>query len=98
HPDLHPFPTRRSSDLTKRGTKCRSINGRVGLRVPRDVLKAKCQQYLKNGKAIHRTELINESDYTIVSLYQTIYRGIVNYYQLARSEEHTSELQSRGHL
>jgi len=68
---------------TKRGTKCRSINGRVGLRVPRDVLKAKCHQYLKNGKAIHRTELINESDYTIVSLYQTIYRGIVNYYQLA---------------
>lgn len=69
--------------MTKRGTKCRSINGKIGLRVPRDVLQAKCQPYLKNGKTIHRMELINESDYTIVSLYQTIYRGIVNYYQLA---------------
>jgi hypothetical protein len=38
---------------------------------------------MKKGKAIHRAELMNESDYTIVSLYQTIYRGIVNYYQLA---------------
>jgi group II intron reverse transcriptase/maturase len=69
--------------LSKSGTKRRSINGRVGFRVPRDVLQAKCHQYMKKGKAIHRMELINESDYTIVSLYQTIYRGIVNYYQLA---------------
>jgi hypothetical protein len=47
------------------------------------VLREKIHRYLKNGKAIHRTELINESDYTIVSLYQTIYRGIANYYRPA---------------
>jgi group II intron reverse transcriptase/maturase len=67
----------------KGGTKRRSVNGTIGFRVPRDVLRTKIRRHLRKGKAIHRPELINESDYTIVSLYQTIYRGIVNYYRLA---------------
>src|SRR5713226_160113 len=51
------------------GTKCRSINGHIGLRVPRAVLVDKCNRYKQRNKAIHRTELTNESDYTIVSIY-----------------------------
>jgi group II intron reverse transcriptase/maturase len=68
---------------TKAGYKRRSINGRVGLRVPRAVLKEKCRRYQRNGKPIHRAELLNESDYTIIATYQLEYRGLVNYYRAA---------------
>src|SRR5947209_16330760 len=65
------------------GTKRRSINGRVGWRVPRAVLLDKCKRYKKHNKVMHRTELLNESDYTIISTYQLEFQGIANYYQLA---------------
>ncbi len=70
-------------ELTARGTKCRTINGTIGLRVPLDVLRVKQQRYMKKGKAVHRVELINDTDFTIIANYQTEYRGIVNYYKLA---------------
>ena len=66
-----------------RETKCRCVNGRLGLKAPRDVIETKCKRYMRGGKAIHRQELINESDYTIVTMYQLEYRGIANYYRLA---------------
>ena len=69
--------------MTKNGMDRRSINGRIGLRVPQDIVEEKRQGYRLRGKVIHRTELINESDYTIVSIYQSAYRGIANYYRLA---------------
>jgi len=78
-------------ELTARGTKCRTINGTIGLRVPLSVLREKQQRYMKNGKAVHRTELINDTDFTIIANYQSEYRGIVNYYKLAynlRSLDH----------
>ena len=68
---------------TKAGFKRRSINGRVGLRVPRAVLREKCNRYKKRGKPTHRAELLNESDYTIITTYQLEYRGMVNYYRNA---------------
>lgn len=68
--------------LTKKGSR-RSINGRIGLRVPRDVIESKRKEYMRNGKAIHRAKLMQESDYTITALYQSEYRGIANYYRLA---------------
>ena len=66
-----------------RGTKCRSINGQIGLRVPRAVLVDKCNRYKRRNKAIHRAELLNESDYTIVATYQLEFQGIANYYRSA---------------
>src|SRR6266568_2913092 len=65
------------------GTKRRSINGRIGLRVPRAVLREKCNRYKRHNTVMHRTELLNESDYTIISTYQLEFRGIANYYRLA---------------
>jgi AI2M/AI1M-like, HNH endonuclease/Type II intron maturase len=61
----------------------RSINAGIGLRIPRTVLLNKCDRYLKGGKPIHRAELENESDFTILSTYQLEYRGVVEYYRLA---------------
>jgi group II intron reverse transcriptase/maturase len=64
------------------GTR-RSINGTVGLRVPRDVITAKCAPYLKLGKPERRNQMVNEDDHTIVRTYGAQYRGLVDYYLLA---------------
>jgi Type II intron maturase/AI2M/AI1M-like, HNH endonuclease len=61
----------------------RSINGRIGLRVPERVVKEKRQKYMRQGKAAHRAELTTLSEYEIVSQYQAEYRGLVEYYQMA---------------
>lgn len=64
-------------------TDVRNINGVMGLKVPEDVVEAKCQSYMQKGKAIQRAELLRESDYTIILTYQLEFQGIANYYRLA---------------
>jgi group II intron reverse transcriptase/maturase len=61
----------------------RSINGTIALRVPLDVITAKCAPYLRRGKPEARTAMCNLDDYDIVKTYAAEYRGIVQYYLLA---------------
>jgi hypothetical protein len=61
----------------------RSINGKVGLKVPADVVRAKCGPYLRHGRAAPRLERINGSAYDIVVRFQLEYRGVIEYYRLA---------------
>jgi group II intron reverse transcriptase/maturase len=70
----------------------RSINGTVGLRVPQDVIRRKCAQYCPYGKPTHRSDLIFDTDFSIVARYQAEYRGIVQYYQLALNISHFWQL------
>jgi group II intron reverse transcriptase/maturase len=63
----------------------RSVNGRIALLVPPDVIEAKCAPYRQHGKPWHRTALLNLDDYDIVRTYGAEYRGIVNYYLLAQN-------------
>jgi group II intron reverse transcriptase/maturase len=63
----------------------RAINGVVSLRVPREVLQTKCQPYMKHGGPWHRPELIHQSVFDIVTQYQSVYRGVVNFYRLAHN-------------
>lgn len=63
----------------------RRVNGRMALKVPAGTVDRYCAAYLKHGKPVHRPELTIESDYTIVRLYQSEYRGIVQYYMLAQN-------------
>jgi len=78
---------RTKRDTNGYGTKtmCRSINRHIGLRVPKGVLEAKVERYMKSGKAVHRKELVELSDYEIVTTYQLEFRGIANYYRLAHN-------------
>jgi len=62
----------------------RTVNGKVALRVPKDVITAKCAPYRHQGKPWHRPRLLNLDDYDIVRIYAAEYRGIVNYYLLAQ--------------
>ena len=61
----------------------RRVNGRIGLRVPAEVIEQHCQAYMRNGKPAHRSMLIHDEDYSIVEQYQSEYRGVVQYYLLA---------------
>lgn len=61
----------------------RSVNGKIALRVPMDVIKAHSAPYLKRGKPAARSWLVNADDHTIVATYGAEYRGIVQYYLLA---------------
>jgi len=63
--------------------KRRTLNGTIQLRVPAKVIKSKCAPYLKRGKPASRTDLINDSDHTIVATLGAEYQGIVQYYLLA---------------
>jgi group II intron reverse transcriptase/maturase len=72
-----------SQDDTRQTKKKRSVNGTMHLRVPPDLLRKKCQKYQKNNKPIHRKELTNNTEYSIVAQYQSEFRGFAQYYQLA---------------
>jgi group II intron reverse transcriptase/maturase len=63
----------------------RAVNGKIGLYIPEDVLQKKRKRYLRDGKAHHRTELMNDSEYDIIIRYQAEYRGLVQYYTLAQN-------------
>jgi group II intron reverse transcriptase/maturase len=61
----------------------RMTNGVIALRVPLDVITAKCAPYLRRGKPAHRSDRHNLDDYDIVRIFGAEYRGIVEYYLLA---------------
>jgi group II intron reverse transcriptase/maturase len=62
----------------------RTVNGRIALRVPPDVIKAQSARYRQHGKPWFRSRLQNLTDYEIVRTYGAEYRGVVNYYLLAQ--------------
>ena len=61
----------------------RLVNGSVGLRVPKSVIKAKCARYMQRGKPARLPQLTNNDDHTIIARYGAQYRGLVQYYLLA---------------
>jgi len=61
----------------------RAVNGKIALRVPLDVIRAKRAAYRRHGKPWHRPAMQNLDDYDIVAAYGAEYRGIVQYYLLA---------------
>jgi group II intron reverse transcriptase/maturase len=72
-----------NNKLDRRGR--RSVNGEIGLRVPQTVIEAKCALFMRQGKPAQRAELIDDSDYSIVSQYQSEFRGVIQYYLLAQN-------------
>jgi group II intron reverse transcriptase/maturase len=67
--------------LDRRGH--RSSNGGIGLKVPQDVVKAKCARYLRREKPRPRAELTHDTAFTIVARYQQEFRGLAEYYRMA---------------
>ena len=65
--------------------KRRVLNGKVELGLPAAVIQEKCQRYMAHNKPIHRTEMLNDSVFSIITHFQGVYRGIVEYYRLAHN-------------
>ena len=76
--------------LDRRGH--RSINGQIGLKVPKAVIKAKTETYLEHGRPKARGALHHNSIYTIVAQYQQEFRGLAEYYQLAYNQHRLNTL------
>src|SRR6267154_2667224 len=78
---------------TRRTRGQRTVNGKIALRVPPDVVRAQCARYRQRGKPWHRSRLQNLDDYDVVRIYGAEYRGVVNYYLLAQDVWRLSRLQ-----
>jgi Type II intron maturase len=70
-------------NATHRTKGQQSINGSIGLKMPRDVVKSKAASYMRYGKPVHRMERSHDSPFSIVEQHQAEYRGFVEYYRMA---------------
>jgi group II intron reverse transcriptase/maturase len=73
--------TRSEDRITSDGR--RGTNGKIALLMPLRVAREYHDRFSRKGKIVHRTDLMNESDYTIISRYQGVLRGVYNYYCMA---------------
>jgi group II intron reverse transcriptase/maturase len=72
-------------DDRKRTNGRRAINGRIGLKVPYEVITEKCARYTQNGKPVHLPERLHCDVFDIIEQYQAEYRGFVEYYRRAHN-------------
>jgi len=73
--------TKAGSHISRDGR--RAANGKIALLVPRRVVDKYRDRFSREGKVIHKTELIEETVYTIVSRYQSVSCGLYNFYCMA---------------
>jgi len=66
----------------------RTGNEGIALYIPEDGIQTKRKRYLRDGKVVHRTELMNESEYDLRTRYQWAYRGLVEYDGKAQNLAH----------
>jgi group II intron reverse transcriptase/maturase len=67
-------------------------NGHIKLAIPEAKVREACSRLMRKGKPIHRTELINDSDFDIIARYGIEYRGLMNYYCLAHNIERMTKV------
>jgi group II intron reverse transcriptase/maturase len=72
-------------DVTTFNNPGRRGHGHVTLRVPPQVIEEKAARYMTGGEPVHRPELVDESDFTIVGRYGQEYRGFTQYYAFAQN-------------
>jgi hypothetical protein len=70
---------------TMRSDSCPAVNGVIELRIPEAKLTEIENRYKRDSKACHRAELTHDSDFDIVAKYGAEFRGLVQYYKLARN-------------
>ncbi len=61
----------------------RTINGKIGLTIPKKVISNYRSRYMRRGKPVHRSYSICDEPFSTISHYQAEYRGIVQYYKMA---------------
>lgn len=61
------------------------LNGKIQFTIPPEVKIVWLKEHTRNGKPIHKSELITLSDFEIVLEYGTRFRGLYNYYKHAKN-------------
>lgn len=61
----------------------RATNGVILLKMPYAVVQKYLKRHSRKGKIVHRFELVEETDYTIISRFQSVLRGLYNFYCMA---------------
>lgn len=79
----HEITVTRANTRLGPGGRRRAVNGIVALLMPADVVAEVRRRYSRGGKVKQRGELMHDNDYTIVSRYQSVLRGLYNFYALA---------------
>lgn len=72
----------RSGSLISEDGK-RATNGNIALLMPQKVVGKYRDRYSNSGKITHRPELLADTDYTILQRYQSVLKGVFNYYCMA---------------
>ncbi len=78
----HEITVSRCGSLVS-GNGQRSSNGNIALLMPPKVPLRYKEEYGKEGKISHKAELLAETEYTIVSRYQSVLAGVYNFYCMA---------------
>jgi len=80
-------------DITAQNNPGRVGHGSIKLRIPSKVIEEKIARYTQGNEPVHRPELSNDSDYTIVGLYGQEFRGYAQYYAYAKNRQWLHRLQ-----
>jgi len=70
----------------------RATNGKIALLMPQKVIRQYRDRYAKGGKIAPRFELIADTDYTVIQRYQSVLRGVYNYYCMAVNVSSTTRM------
>jgi hypothetical protein len=81
----------RDGDLISANEK-RATNGKIALLMPQKVIHKYRDRYGKGGTISPRFEWIADTDYTVIRRYQTVLRGIYNYYCMAVNVGNTTRM------
>jgi group II intron reverse transcriptase/maturase len=61
----------------------RTTNGAIALLMPHKVVQKYRDRHSTRGKVVHKSNLLNDTVYTIIDRFQGVLRGIYNYYCMA---------------
>jgi group II intron reverse transcriptase/maturase len=87
------YEIRRQQQDTKITGNRRSVNGAIGLYVPRGFVRERSQQYMSKGRPVRRGQLLHDDDFSIVAQYGIEWRGYAQYYVLALDTRRLTTLQ-----
>lgn len=65
----------------------RTISQQLYFAMPEDVFEAWSRKVENKGKVIHRCELLNLSDYDIITRYEVELQGVINYYSRVHNQK-----------
>lgn len=69
----------------RRDNERRRANGTIWFGVPKEVVREATKKYCKRGKPESRNDLVENSEYDIITTFQSEYRGFVQYYIMAHN-------------